>query len=460
MAPPANAATFTVSNTADSGPGSFPQAILDANVASSAGVNSTITFDPVINGLPIVGNGLPPITADATVVPGSITIQGNGVGQTIIETPGSNAIQILTGNTTVAVADLTIRGDGDGGMNAAVTPAATGTIVLEDIQVENGFAFFQSAGAATVNLARLDVIDNSRIYLGNAPGGSLTATMTDSRVENSFREALTVEGAGVSLTVERSLIANIDDDGVTILDGATLLMRNSTVTGIGDGQDGIRVDGPTTLVNVTIRNVEGFGIVSVGEAFEVPVSLTNTIIADTARGSCSGSLAITSGGGNITDDATCGLTQPGDLEDTVASLGTLADNGGRTRTILPLAGSPAIDGGVVNGCPPVDQRGFERPADGDGDAVAVCDSGAVEVAAVQATTTTTTSAPTDAPKTDAPTTDAPATAAPTTAPTVTLAPILPATGPAESTGIGLVAAGFIALGSLVLLIAVRRRPAT
>ena len=38
----ATAATFTVTNTADNGPGSLRQGVLDANVASSA---DTIVFD-------------------------------------------------------------------------------------------------------------------------------------------------------------------------------------------------------------------------------------------------------------------------------------------------------------------------------------------------------------------------------------------------------------------------------
>ena len=42
QASPATAATFTVTNTDDSGPGSLRQAVLDANAASS---RDTIVFD-------------------------------------------------------------------------------------------------------------------------------------------------------------------------------------------------------------------------------------------------------------------------------------------------------------------------------------------------------------------------------------------------------------------------------
>lgn len=58
-------------------------------------------------------------------------------------------------------------------------------------------------------------------------------------------------------------------------------------------------------------------------------------------------------------------------------LSPLGDHGGPTPTHLPLAGSPAIDLGPT-ACTGRDQRGAARPADGDGDGQARCDSGAVE----------------------------------------------------------------------------------
>lgn len=50
-------------------------------------------------------------------------------------------------------------------------------------------------------------------------------------------------------------------------------------------------------------------------------------------------------------------------------LGLLADNGGPTKTMLPMAGSPAI--GIGTGCPMIDQRGNMRGV--------ACTLGAVEV---------------------------------------------------------------------------------
>jgi hypothetical protein len=63
-----------------------------------------------------------------------------------------------------------------------------------------------------------------------------------------------------------------------------------------------------------------------------------------------------------------------------ALTGPLADNGGGTRTFLPLPGSPLIDSGSNGLCVGDDQRGIARPLDGDGNGTATCDKGAAEAA--------------------------------------------------------------------------------
>jgi len=121
--------------------------------------------------------------------------------------------------------------------------------------------------------------------------------------------------------------------------------------------------------------------------------IANSIFEVSSGANCN--IAMTSGGHNITSDSSCGLNGPGDLSDTDPQLTLLIDNGGPTMTHRPLSGSPAIDSGDPLGCfwdhdsdpatPEVevriDQRGFLRPYDGDGDLIPVCDPGAVEYGA-------------------------------------------------------------------------------
>ena len=122
-------------------------------------------------------------------------------------------------------------------------------------------------------------------------------------------------------------------------------------------------------------------------------NLQASILAANTGGDCSGT--VTSGGFNVTDDATCGLAaqgQPGDVESSptlAADLGPLAANGGPVATMALLPGSPAIDHFPTNTClaafaalvPPLaatDARGITRP---QGPA---CDSGAFELVPVPA----------------------------------------------------------------------------
>ena len=132
---------------------------------------------------------------------------------------------------------------------------------------------------------------------------------------------------------------------------------------------------------MTIAGNTGYGIFAVAGS----VTLQNTVVANNSQfpdtpqrdpANCSGS--VTSRGNNLDGDGTCSLTGPGDLSKVDPKLGPLADYGGPTQTQALLPGSPAIDAGSNVDCPATDQRGFQRPRDGDGNGTQVCDIGAFE----------------------------------------------------------------------------------
>jgi hypothetical protein len=107
------------------------------------------------------------------------------------------------------------------------------------------------------------------------------------------------------------------------------------------------------------------------------MTLGNTVLADVPSGdNCVG--AITDGGYNISDDGSCNFTETTSKNSTPARLASsLANNGGPTKTIALLNGSPAIDAipQAQNGCGTEikrDQRVVKRPQ-GSG-----CDVGAFE----------------------------------------------------------------------------------
>jgi len=113
--------------------------------------------------------------------------------------------------------------------------------------------------------------------------------------------------------------------------------------------------------------------------------VTNTIFANNPAGNCGLDSALTNGGCNISDDASCGFGSStgakgqtlGDNVNALLSTAGLQNNSGPTQTIALQSNSPAIDAVPKSQCPTTDQRGFARPDPEDGPAGA-CDVGAYE----------------------------------------------------------------------------------
>lgn len=283
----------------------------------------------------------------------------------------------------------------------------TATMLLVDSEVSGNRAEADAGGFGGPGLhilLRTRVADNFAAVLGGGtafpPGGTLV--MMESTVERNDG----LQGGGIAAggptDIESSTIADnvARDAGGGI--GATsqrLHVANSTISGNRAATDGGGI--AQRVIDFRLRNVTITGNVSEtgnggGLANRVPLgSVSNTIIAGNIdlggeAPDCSGTL--TSQGHNLIGDPTgCSLVgeTTGNLIGVDAQLGPLADNGGPTFTHLPQPGSPAIDAGappefLAGPCTRTDQRGVERPQDGDGDGQAICDIGAVEVGALLA----------------------------------------------------------------------------
>jgi hypothetical protein len=112
---------------------------------------------------------------------------------------------------------------------------------------------------------------------------------------------------------------------------------------------------------------------------------------------CGNAGGVTDLGYNLDSDGSCDLTGLTDISGSDPDLGPLANNGGPTPTMLPLAGSPATSTipmstivGSTQLCPRNDQRGYASPAG------AACTMGAVEPDGVAPTHPTVTSVSPDA----------------------------------------------------------------
>jgi uncharacterized protein (DUF2141 family) len=173
---------------------------------------------------------------------------------------------------------------------------------------------------------------------------------------------------------------------------SNLTLINDTITGNtsgasnGNGGGGIRAQGGLTMVNCTVAGntaVDSGGGLS-WNGGPTTVSIANSIIAGNSATGKGPDVAgtITSAGFNLigkTDDST-GWTskdQTGTIAKPLsAKLGSLANNEGPTETLLPLAGSPAINKGsntLIASGTTTDQRGLPRIYN------STVDIGAVEV---------------------------------------------------------------------------------
>jgi hypothetical protein len=243
-------------------------------------------------------------------------------------------------------------------------------------------------------------------------------SMTDSQITatQGGNEAFGIDTDGAVTMVRSTIAGTTASEFVDAIDNDdTVSLTNSTITGnAGHAIDG---GGAVTLVYSDVvgnggqveqgsvpaassndphhQGVSGsaagpHGAAAVADAQiqQNGESLTTfaSVIAQPQAGfvNCSGSPAPTSEGYNFADDTTCNLTNTGDQQGAGLNpqLGSLADNGGPTLTLLPATTSPLVDGVAIGACssdgasgisPLTDQRGLPRPQ------FAGCDIGSVEL---------------------------------------------------------------------------------
>jgi hypothetical protein len=108
-----------------------------------------------------------------------------------------------------------------------------------------------------------------------------------------------------------------------------------------------------TFLNVTVAGNMGDGLFG-GDA---NVVLQNTLVAANTSHNCTATHGM--GGANMQYPKSPGMLCSPSVTIADPILGTLADNGGPTKTMATAMGSPAIGKGTS--CPPTDQRGHPRP---------------------------------------------------------------------------------------------------
>ncbi|MEX2108632.1 MAG: choice-of-anchor Q domain-containing protein [Solirubrobacterales bacterium] len=318
----------------------------------------------------------------------SMTIQGAGMGSTIIDGKGGNTITHLlympsTGTPVTAEArDLTLQGvtKADGGVvlnagSGASSLTMTRVAVLNNIGSGGNHAIVQAFASAG---SKLSLIESTVAGNSSTAGGSgatvQVGTETDLIVERSAivnnaieggaPAAIGIEGSPTTAEIRNSTISGNSSLGPIILDntGKANFSYNTIVANIPGPNESVLRRGPLSGWTLKGNVISG-----------------NTLFGTGTNCKTGGGAALTSQGFNFEAGSSCDFTNPNDHPNTTVAVGPLSNNGGPTPTHALAAGSPAIDAGGLGGCSLIggtplstDQRGATRPSG------PACDSGAYE----------------------------------------------------------------------------------
>ncbi len=261
VAPVAPFATYTVNSLDDTNTGSglsgtLRYCITQANASSGA---DTINFS--VNGTIILTSNLPNITD-------SLTINGNGMANTIIS--GNNLYRSLnsiqTDGISVTIQNLKatngfVAGTGFGG--ALDFDSTGGTLTVNNVELTNGSAGYGgaiNADAGTLNLNNsvfdLNTANTSggALWLGSSP--AVTTTLVNCAISGNQGPAGGVHSNGGVLNIYNSTISgNTNTSSSTVRNnGGTLNLRNSIIANSTGGTGDCSITTGTTVQNSLIED--------------------------------------------------------------------------------------------------------------------------------------------------------------------------------------------------------------
>lgn len=356
----------------------------------------------------------------------------DGRGDVTIDAGGTHsAVEVVDAN--VELRGLSIEGGfgGQGSFGSASAIVNAGHLTLRDVEVSNnhGAASVIHSEGAPLELHGVVVRSNSgQTATIVALGGPLTITES-TVVDNAFfgcvisntaatvlDSSITHSGAGSALqsdgplSIVRSSIVHSSSGNAgvaTACDGCVVEINQSLINGSGLALQAVSSGPSDSFLEITNSTVVGGGPATMW-VIEVGTELTNaTIVGDgqvsfaagavgdalsfvvrnsIVRGDCFADTTVSASRSLFTGDGpfgSCGVsggTNQTGIDPALINLGALQNNGGPTSTLLPGAGSLAVDAIPASECVgpdglplAADQRGVARPQG------SACDIGAVEV---------------------------------------------------------------------------------
>jgi len=317
----APAATYTVTRTDDP----IPDACLPGDCSLREALLASNSTPAVDDSVVIPASAAPyRVLYEELTLPVSdeVWIRGEGANRTVVEGDGK-AVLFSVDSPAVVIAGITMR-NGDGAIQN------NGDLALWDVSIEGNESAVRGGGVQSNGILR---IESSFIGFNRSTAGA---------------------GGGIQANAPVTLV------------NSTLAWNSSSGNGGINGNAGVNVFSSAVVFNRSDGST-GAGVGGMALTVRDSIFAGNANTAGTFN--CSSFMGVTSLGGNVSDDATCG-TGGSNRPNVNPLLGTLALHGGTTPLYDLLPGSPAID--AASGCEPEDQRGVARPQG------AACDSGPYE----------------------------------------------------------------------------------
>ncbi len=406
----AQAATFTVTTTADSGPGSLRQAVIDANATLGP---DTIAFGNTVQGTITLTSGEIQITDALTI---------NGPGASVLAISGNKASRILFATSAMAgkvltINQLTLKDGKASGDTYGGAVLSQGSLLTVNYCAFSGNSAGTRGGAIGIvgwgqgNTGGVTTVNNSTFTANSSNNGGAISTTDPLTVNNSVFTANSSNsrGGGIDSTGSSggenyaTLIVNNSTfaynsavsfgGAISVSEIKTMTVNNSTVSGNsairggGIGSADVYEDSRLHLISVINSTVSGNSATTGGGMYfsdrsyrNSTATIANSIVAGNTAvtgkeiyrdDSYQGPIVTFQGHNLLGENGANGLVNvlPEDSDLVLAgaigtAIGPLANNGGPTQTQLPVADSPAIDAGDNALIPPgvtTDQRGAGFP---------------------------------------------------------------------------------------------------